>query len=116
MPERIQRRRTKGWRMPENTVCVDRTSRWGNPFKIGVDGTPAECVQKYKDLMFPYRHRGKNSGLDKFFITEANMRDVQSELRGKNLACWCKIGSPCHADVLLELANAQPKACTEGGE
>lgn len=32
--------------------------------------------------------------------------EVKTALRGKNLACWCRPGQPCHADVLLEIANA----------
>lgn len=35
-----------------------------------------------------------------------------SELRGKNLACWCRMGESCHADVLLEMANADPSVPT----
>lgn len=38
-------------------------------------------------------------------LTGKPIRDALPELRGKNLACWCRLGQPCHADVLLELAN-----------
>jgi hypothetical protein len=106
MPIRIQRKRSKGWRMPENTVYVGRGSRWGNPFRVGVDGTAAECVQKYADHMLPYRHHGEHSGLESFFLSSAILDDIISELRGKNVACWCKLGEPCHADFLLEMANS----------
>jgi hypothetical protein len=109
-PVRIQRKRTKGFKLisPNGLpiVCVGRGSRWGNPFVVGRDGTAAECVNKYADMLLPYRHHGPNSNLFHLYISEANLEDIQLSLRGKNLACWCKEGTPCHADVLLELANA----------
>ena len=86
-PRRIQLKRTKGWRMPPNTVKVCRPSIWGNPFKVGPDGTRSECVAKYSQHIA--------------LLTNA----VVQQLRGKNLACWCKPGTPCHADVLLKIAN-----------
>jgi len=92
-PQRIQRRRTKGWRMPENTVSVCRPGKWGNPFRVGVDGTAAECVAKFQADVFSTNPR-----------VGFKWEDLD-ELRGKNLACFCPIGSPCHADVLLEWAN-----------
>ena len=105
MPERIQRSRAKGWRMPENTIYVGRGSKWGNPHIVGVslerngDGsyrrmTPADAVARYRDEYFPF-WRQKNP-----------KRFDVSELRGKNLACWCKPQEACHADVLLEVANS----------
>lgn len=89
-PERIQLKRTKGWRMPENTVKVDRSSEWENPFVVGRDGTAAECVAKFSDYV-------SNPILSKH---------IKLRLEGKNLACWCKPGEPCHADVMLKIANA----------
>lgn len=87
-PIRIQRKRTKGWKMPENTIYVGRPSKWANPFKIGRDGDREECVQKHRELTIAHRY------LINF-----------SDLKGKNLACWCRLDEPCHADFLLELAN-----------
>jgi len=87
---RVQLRRAKGWRMPENTVKVSRPSKWGNPFVVGKNGVVdgADAVRRYRAIavQFPV------SGL--------------AELRGSNLACWCRPDQPCHADVLLELANS----------
>lgn len=105
MPIRVQLKRGKGWKMPPNTIIVDHRSRWGNPFIVGKDGTAQECVNKYAAEMLPYTHRPPNNGLDKFFISEANLRDMTDHLKGKNLGCWCKIGSPCHADLLLAWVN-----------
>ena len=107
-PKRIQRKRTKGWRMPENTVYVGRGSRWGNPYQIGVDGTAEECVQKYIKYHLPYTHRGEpvhETKTHDLYISEANINDIKISLGGKNLACWCNENETCHADFLLEAAN-----------
>lgn len=86
MPKRIQRKRTKGWRMPEGTVYVGRGSRWGNPFTRV--------------------NSGRVDPILRFACETAPLLDV-SALRGKDLACWCPLDQPCHADVLLELANKE---------
>ena len=103
-PRRIQRRRTKGWRMPPNTIYVGRQTKWGNPYRVGTqivdlqgldpDHTlppmnDASAVESYR-LMLPFR----------------DDLDIK-ELRGQNLACWCPLDKPCHADVLLEIANRE---------
>lgn len=93
-PVRIQLRRTKGWQMPPNTVKVDRSTRWGNPFVVGSLCTPAQAVAAFRRALSDYPH-----ALD--FFPE----DIR-QLRGKHLACWCPLDQPCHADVLLEIANA----------
>lgn len=109
---RIRRSRARGWIMPDNTIYVGRPTKWGNPFVIGIDGTAQECVKKYADELLPYRHHGEKSRLYNFFISESILTEIERELRGKNLCCWCPLLDvdgmpyPCHADVLLELANA----------
>ena len=85
-PRRIQRKRTKGWRLPANTVIVDRTSKWGNPFRTGIVGVDIAAYMR-------------------LWNTRKGRATIQRELRGKNLCCWCKLDQPCHADVLLEIAN-----------
>lgn len=149
-PQRIQRRRTKGWRMPDGAVYVGRGSHWGNPFalrspsglarvpavdhpdkpweyegRISAHGTrhdfhhpdgrvievhvrnmtPAESVECYRALLhgdgrwpLDWRHNGGHY---------PHIKDIAS-LAGKDLACWCPLDQPCHADVLLELANGGP--------
>lgn len=127
-PQRIQRRRLKGWRAPAGAVYVGRGSKWGNPCtqvrmpaldgseweregRIGKtsgqrhpffhgdgtvtwhlvqDATREQAVAMYRDwlVLFPY-------------IAEA----ARAELAGRDLMCWCPPGEPCHADVLLEIAN-----------
>jgi hypothetical protein len=93
-PVRIQLRRTKGWRMPENTVSVARPGRWGNPFRAG-DATIPDAAEAV--------HRFRRWIVDRM-VVGPTPPDL-TPLRGKNLGCWCPIGQPCHADVLLELAN-----------
>lgn len=97
--KRIQRKRTKGWKMPPNTVYVGRPTKWGNPF------TGEDAVEKYAKWLLKNWNR-------KF------LRKVK-ELRGKNLACWCPLDKPCHADILLLLANRPiirgKKILIEGG-
>jgi uncharacterized protein DUF4326 len=105
MPIRVQRKRQKGWRKPPQTVYVGRPSAWENPFVVGKDGTAEECIQKYLDYLLPYRHHGKNSGMDKFYLSEMHFRGIKEELAGKNLMCWCPLDKPCHADALLKIAN-----------
>lgn len=107
MPERIQLRRAKGWTMPPNTVKVDCTTKWGNPFVVGKDGTQADCVYLYRMLARGLLCMTTRGNRDAQVAARKAMERARDELRGKNLACWCKPGAPCHADVLLELANAQ---------
>lgn len=136
-PQRIQLSRAKGWRMPANTVKVDRTTRWGNPFdfrrseycwaalSFGCRGDAAgrqeASVRAFRDWIDP-PHGLQTARVElqpkmvgpggeatlgpRIEAGRAPSRDeVKEALRGKNLACWCKPGSPCHADVLLEIAN-----------
>ena len=110
MPERIQLRRAKGWKMPANTAKVDRTTKWGNPCVVGKHGTKAVCVQWHSLALRGMTVMGMKkpdaTWLSDSLTEYAAMvkRDI-NELRGKNLACWCKPGEPCHADALLSLAN-----------
>lgn len=95
-PRRIQLSRRAGWRMPANTVKVARPSRWGNMFTVEVCGSRAKAVEMF----------ACEAGYLQF--SDGDRYDAWiAPLRGRNLACWCPLdGEPCHADVLLELANA----------
>lgn len=149
-PQRIQRKRTKGWRKPTGAIYVGRGSKWGSPFAIGhaqvrtpaisgeawehegrsgktsgekhaffhpspegeplpitwhqvEDATAEQCVQMYRERLtgrdmvhIAYRH---TSSMDVLLAQT-------SELAGHDLMCWCPLDQPCHADVLLELANS----------
>ena len=111
-PIRIQLRRAKGWRMPPNTVKVDRTTKWGNPFIVGGHGNAAECVRLFELLCGGYGCISVNTEcLDRQIAFMAFATANIAKLRGKNLACWCRPGTPCHADVLLKIANQKPRVC-----
>ena len=112
--KRIQRQRTKGWRMPDNAVYVGRPSVWGNPFEIGcryrrVNGVPqrtlfdaeAPAVKTRTHAVQLYRE---------WMAAEPERTETASRvLHGYDLACWCPLDQPCHADVLLELAAMFPE-------
>lgn len=143
-PQRIQLRRTKGWRKPEGAIVVARPTKWGNPYVVGkaqvrmpalnggdwehegrlfktsgqrhpfvryIDGrdvttwhqvenaTAEQCVEMYREYVtgalgprLNFRHPDMTAA-------------IRAELAGHDLACWCPLDQPCHADVLLELAN-----------
>jgi len=97
-PKRIQRKRSKGWTMPPNTVYVGRPGKWGNPF-LPKEGGIAGAISAYRAWL-----KGEYIPQD-VGRCPITFEDIQKELGGKNLACWCKEGEPCHADVLLEIAN-----------
>ena len=97
MPKRIQRQRAKGWRMPEGTVYVGRPTKWGNPFSVKDHGVNAACVYHHNWL-----HEPEQADL---------VAAIRTELRGKDLVCWCREDSLwCHADALLEIANSEGEA------
>lgn len=114
MPKRIQRMRSKGWKMPPDAVYVGRPTIFGNPWTMaGVRAwlKSVNVTETYSD-----RDRAENLVMNYRLWVEGGLpvtmngrlseiRRRLSELRGKDLACWCKPDMPCHADVLLELAN-----------
>ena len=105
MPVRIQRKRTRGWRMPAHTIYVGRSSLYGNPYRVArtrreldagdpmVVATPEEAVERFREWI-AHTREGRHV-----------MDAAQRLLCGLDLACWCPPGQPCHADVLLEIAN-----------
>ena len=117
MAERIQRKRTKGWRMPEGAIYVGRPTKWGNPIRIipvrrngpfdlerdgvgfigqhtGLDSARSSAARRYRDLV-------------SLGLTQVSIDDIRDELRGHDLACWCPLEFACHATVLLEIANGE---------
>jgi hypothetical protein len=79
--------------MPPNAVYVGRPTRWGNPYRVQMP-----MVDRLESVLTRFRE---------YALSKLSMGDVEwlEPLRGKDLACFCKEGSPCHADILLELAN-----------
>jgi len=96
MPKRIQMSRQHPWRADNpDAVIVARPSKWGNPFKAGENGmTREEAVQHYKHMLASSPQ------------PLADRAIIREHLAGHDLACWCPLDQPCHADVLLELANS----------
>jgi hypothetical protein len=126
MAQRIQLSRRAGWRKPEGAVVVSRPGRWGNPFnalEVGAAypslddrGVAGMLVADFRDLVrtdgrglvFPnYRNAGGARGRREF--TYPSHAEIREHLAGRDLACWCALDMPCHADVLLELANEEPR-------
>ena len=103
-PMRVRLSRAKGWRMPPDTVKVDRSTIWGNPF---VPMQPAPLGPSRGTLVRDTGHAfelyRESAPFDADFAREA-----RRVLKGKNLACWCPLTDPdqCHAAVLLAIANA----------
>jgi hypothetical protein len=155
MPERIQRRRTAGWRMPERAVYVGRPTRWGNPFAYRdrsrglVRYGPKHPERFGRAWDYEGRCSGPDISHDMWFaaddVVETYVRwatreelvelyrltltnptpgmlaaypsrrgyfakvtpvHIRIALAGRDLVCWCPPSAPCHADVLLEIANA----------
>lgn len=119
MPYRIQRRRTKGWRMPEGAIYVGRPGIWGNPYSGFYHLETA--LMLYRNTLLGYwnpkvcENDAYNCpGLaytlhremwERFMPWHFQPRQALYLLGGKNLACWCPLDKPCHGDILLELAN-----------
>ena len=100
-PKRIQRRRTRGWRIGD-AVYVGRPTRWGNyllPTMLDLNDRPLgieRAVELYRLSTLRFLDEGEPVDVERWI----------APLRGRDLACWCDPTAVCHADVLLELANA----------
>lgn len=96
MPDRIQLRRSKGWRKPADAIVCTRPGRFGNPFK-GPDAVDrfraslAACLRSHARRSQPVEMR--------------RIVEQLEQLRGHDLCCFCPLDKPCHVDVLLEVAN-----------
>jgi hypothetical protein len=125
-PQRIQRKRVAGFDLQAESVAlnglpavvVTRPGKYRNPFRIGGyfmvgpgAGRPgmAYCEaldEKYADSRFT-KIATPEQAVEFFKVYTARYpRNDLKDLRGKNLACWCALDKPCHADVLLKIANA----------
>lgn len=129
-PKRIQLRRAKGWKKPAGCVVVSRPSLFGNPFTVKAareagygthnpDGTRATREESDRRLtewcVSLFRSWLTNPKQTDYVGPEAEKKRAAllarlPELRGKDLGCWCALDAPCHADVLLELANREESA------
>jgi hypothetical protein len=98
-PKRIQRSRAKGWKIPVNAIYVGRPTVWGNPYVVGSKLMNGETLTAEKAVALYEQHLADN-------FSEG---DIRYCLHDKDLACWCALDEPCHADVLLRIANSRPK-------
>lgn len=89
--DRVQRKRTKGAKLPPNTLCVTRPGKWGNPFK------GENAVEKFREYVAGLRHYS----LRYEFISYCKVMGVE------HLACFCGLDKECHADVWLEIWNSR---------
>ena len=106
-PSRIQLRRTKGWRIPEGAVVCTRPGGRGNPF---AHPDPAIAQRMFRVWLLGTCRSAPlfdcRVALPDLATRRRAILDTMGELRGRDLACWCPLDHPCHADVLLEIANA----------
>lgn len=100
-PVRVQRKRVKGWKMPPNTVYVGRPSKWGNPWSASHHDHEHHPAVPFVPPSDEANSREEAVAKFRAYVPQLDL----TELRGKNLACWCHLNWPCHADVLLEIAN-----------
>ncbi|WP_202548984.1 DUF4326 domain-containing protein [Streptomyces sp. SID8352] len=111
-PRRIQRRRTKGWRAPHGAVYVGRGTRWGNPNRIvPADFGGWDVTHDHGSTVgtFASKHDARLFAVESYRAHLEDHADLavraRRDLAGRDLMCWCPLDEPCHADVLLELAN-----------
>ena len=116
--ERIQLSRRKGWRKPTGAIVVARPTRWGNPYPIDEWGRDL-AIRLFRETARGTWNPSLLSGRSGEEVAIAHEEHVgwlrrlggdpvelaRRDLRGHDLACWCPLDVPCHADVLLELAN-----------
>jgi len=115
IPRRIQRMRTKGWRMPDGAISVTRPGRWGNPFKIERGPAGWWCmIDRQHGLIFATEAGARRQAIRLYCeqMTPETVTDAQKFLRGHDLACWCSPAPDginprlwCHADMLIEIVN-----------
>ena len=112
-PVRVQRRRTKGWRTPpcscgcgQPARYVGRGTKWGNPLRVG---KPWFVVSRFPDGSTQYVRQPDlvtpELAVMLYRAASGPVEEVIAELGGHDLSCWCPLDQPCHADVLLSLAN-----------
>jgi len=112
-PVRLQRRRTKGFRLESPNglpiVYVGRPTIYGNPFSryLVDDDDRRVAVKMFRDW---WEGRGRIHGQlmfeDQFeLIMRAMFQTEPHPLRGNNVSCWCPLDKDCHGDVWLEIAN-----------
>lgn len=106
-PVRVRLSRKKGWKLPPDTVSVARPGRWGNPFSVAPEAEPGTPVGTRYTAMpsIPAAVAAFRGWIEDDPAGRRLAEEARARLRGKNLACWCPLDGPCHAEVLLDIAN-----------
>lgn len=106
-PSRIQRKRTKNWRMPKGAICIGRPTDWGNPFIVGESVAPYGAENSFDGAI-------EITDDNCLIFFEMWTRQQASQypgwlmpLLGKNLSCWCNLSRRCHADILINLIGTR---------
>ena len=107
-PQRLQLRRQAGFDLQAVSMALNglpavncaRPSRWGNWHKVG-QCPVCHTVHTQAEAVAAFRKDITADTINSWFVVAS----AQRALRGRNLACWCKPGTPCHCDVWLEIAN-----------
>ena len=103
-PKRIQLSRAKGWRLPEGAVVVSRLTKWGNPFSVTTKMAPGAGISG-RYIAVPTLEDAIACFRESVEVDPRFQELIKRELAGHDLACWCALNAPCHADILLEIAN-----------
>jgi hypothetical protein len=112
MPIRVQRTRTKDGGIPSGAIYIGRPGRWGNPCRAIYSPAAGAWQADYDGVRvgtWPTRDGANRYATEAYRrllrVTPDRVAAARAELAGRDLACWCKTSDPCHADVLLEIAN-----------
>ncbi len=111
---RIRLSRARGWKLPQNAVSVARPTQWGNPFVVGLEGSRADCVALHALLLNGLVCLSCKVSLEAQRTARDHAGAYLPSLAGRDLACWCSLDGPCHADTLLIAANRAALAQAEG--
>ena len=105
IPQRIQRRRVAGWRMPPGVTYIGRPTRWANPYKVGEPAVVGDVQMNYPiDRSAAVRAFRCALGWGLLPVT---VEDIRRDLAGRDVCCWCPEPEPCHGDVLLAVARGE---------
>src|ERR1700759_3864686 len=98
MPKRIQFKRQKGFKLPENAMFVARPTKWGLPYKVVESAAEEKAANDPNILLRAKAMKLYERGLKKKLAGDPK---YLAPLRGKDLACYCKPELACDADILL---------------
>lgn len=118
-PVRVQRSRAQGSRTPPGARYVGRPTRFGNPFgvgdplfgawheRVGEVRDRAHAVQLFEAWLDGARMPYSGLSIGYPYAPAPTRVEIRRHLAGRDLACWCPLDEPCHADVLLRIANEE---------